>query len=127
MGLSDDLKSAVMGIYKGVWELRDGNKVPEADDLGLGNDGVKLEGAVLYSDLVGSSTLVSSTKASRAAEVYKAFLHCASKIINAEGGSITAYDGDRIMAVYIGNSRRTDAVRTALKINWAVLNLVNPL
>ncbi len=30
--------------------------------------------------------------------LYKAYLHCAAKIISNEGGEITAYDGDRIMA-----------------------------
>ena len=39
---------------------------------------------------------------------------------------ITAYDGDRIMAVYIGGSKNTSAVRTSLKINWAVRNVNRP-
>jgi class 3 adenylate cyclase len=50
-----------------------------------------------------------------AAEIYKTFLHCAAKIIRSEDGVITAYDGDRIMAVFIGNAKNTSAVRAALK------------
>jgi len=30
---------------------------------------------------------------------------------------VTAYDGDRVMAVYLGNSKNTSAVTTALKIH----------
>jgi class 3 adenylate cyclase len=61
-----------------------------------------------------------------AAEVYKAFLRCAARIIRSEGGTITAYDGDRVMAAFIGNEKNTTAVRTGLKINWAVKNIIQP-
>jgi class 3 adenylate cyclase len=54
-------------------------------------------------------------------------LYGTAKIINNEVGVITAYDGDRIMAVYIGNSKNTDAARTALKINYLVHQIINPL
>ena len=62
-------------------------------------------------------------KAHFAAEVYKAFLRCAARIIRAEGGAITAYDGDRVMAVFVGEGKNTAAVRCALKVHWAGGNL----
>jgi len=43
-----------------------------------------------------------------------------------EGGTITAYDGDRVMAVFIGDSKNTSAVRCGLKIKSAVLEIINP-
>jgi class 3 adenylate cyclase len=60
------------------------------------------------------------------AEVYKAFLICAAKIIKNFGGTITAYDGDRIMAVFLGNNKNTSAVKTGLKLNWACKNIIQP-
>ena len=65
-------------------------------------------------------------KPSFAAEVYKCFLTCAARIIRSKGGEITAYDGDRIMAVYIGDSKNSDAASTALNIHYAVLKIINP-
>jgi class 3 adenylate cyclase len=53
-------------------------------------------------------------------------LHCAAKIIRSESGEITAYDGDRVMAVFIGGNKNTSAVRAALKINYARSNIINP-
>lgn len=47
-------------------------------------------------------------------------------IIRSEGGTITAYDGDRIMAIFVGGSKNTTAVRTALKINYAVEEILRP-
>ncbi len=126
MGLSGDLAAEVATIFKAQWSVRDGDKVPESEDLKLGNDAVKLEGAVLYADMADSTELVDSHQPHFAAEVYKSFLHCAAKLIRSEGGVVTAYDGDRIMGVYIGDSKRTNAAKTALRINWAVLDVINP-
>src|SRR5262245_40343650 len=60
-----------------------------------------------------------------AAEIYKSYLTCAARIVKNNGGTITAYDGDRIMAVFIGNSKNS-AVKTALNINYAVRKIINP-
>ncbi len=124
--LKSELDTAVKDIFAGVWSERDGEVVPESEDLKLGNDAVKLDATVLYADMSGSTVLVDSYKAQFAAEVYKTFLICAAKIIKDEDGVITAYDGDRVMGVFIGDSKNTNAVRTALRINAAVLHIVNP-
>lgn len=127
MSLHDDLTAAVRKIFADQWSSRDGQVVPESTDLALGNDAVQLDGTVLYADLSASTALVDTKKAHFAAEVYKAYLHCAAKVIRSENGAITAYDGDRIMAVFLGNSKNTSATRAGLKINWTVKNLINPL
>ncbi len=126
MSLGDDLRSEIKKIFHDQWTTRDGQQVPDSDDLKLSNDAVKLDGTVLYADLAGSTKLVDGYKQHFAAEIYKSYLHCAAKIITSEGGVITAYDGDRIMAVYIGDSKNTSAVRSSLKINYAVIYIVNP-
>lgn len=127
MALKDDLQSAVKKIFTDDrWTIRDGNVVPEPKNLGLGNDGVNLNGAVLYADISSSTQLVDSVTPPFAAEVYKAYLACAAKIIKNEDGVITAYDGDRVMAVFIGDTMCTNAVRAALKIKGAVLTIVQP-
>lgn len=127
MSLGEDLKSEIKTILNQAWSEREGQKVPESEDLRLGNDAVKLEGTVLYADLDASTNLVDEYKPFFAAEIYKSYLHCTAKIIRSEGGVITSYDGDRIMAVYIGDHKNTSAARTALKINYAVNNIINPV
>jgi class 3 adenylate cyclase len=56
--------------------------------------------------------------------VYKAYLVCACRIIRQNGGVITAFDGDRVMAVYIGDGRDPKAVRSALQINYAATQII---
>ena len=127
MGLVEDYSKAVEEIFKEQWSTREGRKVPESEDLGLGNDAVELDGTVLYADLDASTNLVDSYKPEFAAKIYKAYLSCAAKVIRSEGGVITSYDGDRIMAVYIGDAKNSSAAKSALKINYAVTQIINPL
>jgi class 3 adenylate cyclase len=126
MALADDLKSEVASIFATNWKERDGQVIPEPEDVKLGNDAIKLSAAILYADLADSTGLVNSESKTFAAEIYKSYLHCASAIIRAEGGAITAFDGDRVMGVFIGNAKNSSAARCALKINHAVSNIINP-
>lgn len=126
MGLGDDLNSEVRKILAEDWTVRSGRKVPETDDLGLGNDAVTLKGTVLYADLDSSTELVNTQNPHFAAEIYKSYLVCAARIIRSEGGAITGYDGDRIMAVFVGGGKDSVAARAGLKINFAVRKIINP-
>ena len=61
-----------------------------------------------------------------AAEVYKNFLYCAARLITDSGGTITAYDGDRVMGVFVGTVQSNPATKCGLKINHAVKNIIMP-
>jgi len=125
VGLKDELITFTGKVFGSQWKERDGNKVPEDADVGMGNDAVKLDATVLYADLSDSTALVDKYKRPFAAEVYKTFLYCAARLIGSEGGVVTAYDGDRVMAVYFGTNCDPAAARTALKIKWATDEIVN--
>jgi class 3 adenylate cyclase len=101
--------------------------VPEPKDIRLGsNHALELEHAiVLYADIDGSTTMVDKLAWQRSAKLYKTYLYCASRILTSEGGTITAYDGDRVMAIW-PKQNRTRAVRAAMKINYAVIHLIRP-
>lgn len=124
MALKADLDTYCFNTFIGRWEKREGNVVPSDTSLKLSNDGIDITATVLYADLADSTVMVDNEIAGFSAEVYKSFLYCAAKIIRALGGTITAYDGDRIMAVFIGDYKNTSAVKAALQINWAVKNIV---
>lgn len=126
MTLHDDLENYASSTFRSVWRKRDGQKVPDTSDLSLSNDAVLLDGVVLYADLADSTGLVSRHTAEFAAEVYKTYLYCASRIITSCGGVITAYDGDRVMAVFIDGAKNTNAAKAALKIFYAVRKVVQP-
>lgn len=129
MGLSADLKKEVEQILKFAdnWDVRVGDKVPEPEEVGLGNKAVELDAVTLYADLEDSTALVRGYKWWFAAEIYKSYLLCACRIIQANNGTITAFDGDRVMAIFVHGNKNSDAAKAALQINYAVEKILNPL
>jgi class 3 adenylate cyclase len=110
-----------------VWTVETTKGVPEPTQIRLDNHAKDLETAtVLYADLDGSTNMVDNYQWWFSAEVYKAYLRCAARIVSAQEGVVTAYDGDRIMAVFTGPSKSNNAVRAALKINHAVEEIIRP-
>jgi adenylate cyclase len=125
MALIDDLKSETKEIVEGAWTRRDGEVVPETDDIGLGNDCVDLFATFLYADLADSTELAIMDK-TIAAEVVKAYLMGTTRIIRDVGGEIRSFDGDRVMGVFFGDRKNTEAAESALKINYFFKNILVP-
>ncbi len=128
MSLKSQLIKEVESIFKSNWDVVLTKSIPDSDDLKLNSNYAKEleEATVLYADLDGSTTMVDDFDWKFSAEIYKSFLRCTAEIIRSDSGIITAYDGDRIMAIYTGDSKNTNAVRSALKINYAAQKIINP-
>ena len=128
MTLAADLKAWVTSTFESSWDTEETGGVPSPENLRLNANHAKdlTAAVVLYADLDGSTDMVDNYQWWFSAEVYKTFLKCASDIIRSEGGTITSYDGDRVMAVFTGASKNTTAVRAALKINYAVTHIIQP-
>ena len=126
MTFREDLADKVAEISAGNWDVTGGRVVPELRAISLGNVGKALSACVLYADLSGSTEIVDRMKPESAAECYKAFLHCASKLITKNDGVIEAYDGDRVMGVFLGDRKETRAVVAALQLHAAMKEIVNP-
>jgi class 3 adenylate cyclase len=119
VSLADDVRNEVKAIFSTYFTERVGTKVPEAEEINLGNDAVTLNAAVLYADLAESTAMVNKYHNWFSAQIYKSFLLSACRMIRNCGGVITAFDGDRVMAVFIGDARHSNAATAALQINWA--------
>jgi class 3 adenylate cyclase len=128
--LKDQLTEKVKSYANSLWaEIPKGRVVPTPENQNLthGNTGVNVDVTVLYADIKDSTKMVDELPPTRSAEYYKAYLECGARVIKENNGTITAYDGDRIMAIFIGDSQVVDAVNTALQLNWVVRNIVNPI
>jgi class 3 adenylate cyclase len=102
------------------WIVREGREIPETGEVNLGNDAVVLDAAVLYADLAGSTELLERFPESFTASAIKSFLGAICNVIKNTGGSIASFDGDRIMAVFIGDFKCSDSARAGLQIVQAV-------
>lgn len=120
MKSSNEILAEVAKTFSTKWETRDGQVVPGQDTVRLGNDAVKLDGTVLYADMTDSTDLVDNYKDWFAAEIYKSYLLSACHVIRNNHGEITAFDGDRVMAVFVGASKNSVAAKAALQICYIV-------
>lgn len=127
MGFSDDVRSRVETILNTDWATRNGRVVPHTTDVALSNGAVEVEAVFLYADLAGSTALQKDYIPAFAAKAIRMYLGGASQIIRHFDGQIRSFDGDRVMGVFVGESKRNNAVKAAFMINWLVREVMNPL
>lgn len=127
MSLRDELDNYIGDTFRKSWMTEEWDRVPSADDeLALANKGVLLDAAVFYADLADSTGLVNATSAEFAAEIYKTYVYAAAKAVRHYGGSVTAYDGDRVMGVFVGGHRRNQATEAAFLLSAIIEDIIEP-
>jgi class 3 adenylate cyclase len=126
MSLKTDLEEYTSKVLADQWTTRTGQIVPDTADIKLANDAVRLDATALYADLEDSTQLVQGYADSFAAEMYKIYLYGASRIITSLGGSVSAFDGDRVMGVFLGSAKNSNAAQCGLKINYVVRKIIGP-
>jgi adenylate cyclase len=120
---SDELNAEVKATVEGAWDSRDGQVVPQSEDLRLANDRVVLDAVLLYADLA-DSTEIAIANQQIASEVFKSYLRGVTKIIHKNEGRVRSFDGDRVMGVFIGDYKNTNAARCGLQIQWFFSNVL---
>ena len=126
MGLKDELKTKINDILNVTWSIRDGQVIPNTEDVGLSDGAVRLEAVYLYADLANSTSLARDFDRRDAARVVRSYLHTMSRLITTHSGAIRSFDGDRVMGIFIGDSKRSNAAKCALKMNYAFGQLLRP-
>ncbi len=109
-----------------AWNRRNGQVVPKTDDVTLRDGAVDIEATYLYADMADSTGLAQAYKDFAVAKVIRCYLNAASRLIKARGGEIRSFDGDRVMGIFIGDSKNTSAVKAAMNISWAVEQVIRP-
>jgi adenylate cyclase len=126
MALHEDIANDVQNILDTPWNLRKGKVVPSTADVALAGGAVELDAAFLYADLADSSKIAKEFDRRVAAKIMKAFLATSCRLIRSSGGVIQSFDGDRVMGVFIGGTKNSNAARCALHINYMVTQLIRP-
>ncbi|MBB4687398.1 adenylate/guanylate cyclase domain-containing protein [Amycolatopsis jiangsuensis] len=126
MGLKEDVEAGVKGVLAPAWERRNGQVVPETEDIALKNGAVDIDATYLYADMADSTGLAQRHKDSAVAKVIRSYLNAATRIIRYHGGAIRSFDGDRVMGIFIGDGKNSTATKAALQITWAVQSVINP-
>ena len=124
MSLSGDIENDVQGVIDTPWNIRKGRVVPSTTDVALAGGAVELDATFLYADLADSSKMAKELDRRVAAKIMKSFLATSCRLINSLGGTIQSFDGDRVMGVFVGGSKNSDAAKCALQINYVVKEVI---
>lgn len=120
------LKDRVETLFDTTFDQRDGRIVPSTSDVVLKDGAVKVEAAFLYTDLAGSAKLSNVCPWTTTAKVIRAFLDCATRLIIKHGGQVRSFDGDRVMGVFLGDTKNNSASICGREIHWAVRKIIHP-
>lgn len=125
MTVLSDTQADASGAISQTWSMADAQVVPENESVALAGGAKKLPAAMFYADLA-DSTKIAMYDARVAAKLFKAFLAATARIVRSEGGEIRSFDGDRLMAVFMGQYKNTNAVRAGLKLKFVFDQVIVP-
>lgn len=128
MALLEELNEKIDAYVKQPYEIEETTIVPDTDNpkLTFGNKGLTCEYAFLFMDIRKSSQLHEIYGFPKAAKIYQSFHDINVRVIEENSGSVRAFDGDRVMGVFVGKSKNSNAVKAAMQIQWAIRNILNP-
>ncbi|VWX51775.1 adenylate/guanylate cyclase domain-containing protein [Novosphingobium sp. 9U] len=125
MAWVDILGDAVDKVFDTSLVERNGTVVPTSDDV-TNSQAVKLDAVFLYADLAATAKLTKVCPWETTAKIIRAYLDCATRLIRAYGGEIRSFDGDRVMGVFLGKRRHTEASFCAREIFYTVEHILGP-
>jgi adenylate cyclase len=126
MGLSEQLEKDVEGIIAQPWDKRVGQVVPSTKDVALAGGAVELNATFLYADLASSSKMVKELDRRVAAKILRSFHAAVCRLIKSSDGAVVSFDGDRVLGVFLGTTKNTNAAKCGLQIRYAVQKVIRP-
>jgi len=126
MTLFEQLETAVDSVISQQWNKRTAVVVPSTSDVALAGGAVELDATFLYADLAASSKMVKELDRRVAAKVLKSFHSTVCMLIKSLDGSVVSFDGDRVLGVFVGKSKNTEAAKCGLQIKYAVRKIIRP-
>ncbi len=126
MATKEELDLGVWEFFFEDYEVTNGQVVPDVKDMSLGNNGREMELAMMFVDIRESTKIVNGFRRLTAAKMYKSFLWGVSQIATANGGYLKSFNGDGVLIVFDGGSKRSNAVKAAMQIKWFCTDILKP-
>lgn len=124
MGLQSLIEETTSTLVKTAWSIRDGQVVPSTDTVALKDEAVRLTATYMYADMANSTDLAQSVKGEVVAKVIRTYLNAATRCMKHYGGEVRSFDGDRVLAIFVGTSKNTSALKAAFALEWAVTQVI---
>ncbi len=130
MSLKGEIKERVDAYLYSEYEITKANVIPDKKSIAFGAKAKEMFARILFIDIRGSRKILSETDDPlESCRAHKAFLYAASKCIRNEDGQIRSFSGDSIIAFFMGDGDESAkrAVRAAMKIKYAMQEIINPM
>lgn len=126
MTLLEDLTQKVNGYLAGDYTKVKKSSVPLPEDIPLGNSAAEMEATTLFIDVRQSSDITNAFRRQTAAKMMKAYFDGSVRIIGKNNGSVRSFNGDGMLAIFMGDNRSNDAVKAAMQTKWYVQEVLRP-
>jgi len=126
MATKAEIIQEIDDIFSGNYQITQGTAIPDVDDIQLGNYGRELDLAMMFIDIKESTKIVDRFRRTTAAKMYKAFLWGVAKIARMNDGELRSFNGDGVLIAFIGDYKRTNAVKAALQMTWFCRKILRP-
>ena len=108
----EEIIKGVEDFFNGDYSITSGYVIPGVDDIPLGKNGREIE--------------VDGLRRTTAAKMYKSFLWGVAQIARLNNGELRSFNGDGVLVVFIGKSKRTAAAKAALQMSWFAKKVLKP-
>jgi adenylate cyclase len=126
ISLHQEVSDAVAGYLQGDYQTTHPQGVPLPENIPLGNSAAELEATTLFLDVRQSSDITNAFRRQTAAKMMKAYFSGSVKIINSNDGQVRSFNGDGMLAIFVGNRRSNNAVKAAMQVKRFVGNILEP-
>lgn len=130
MELKDSIISKTREIHDTKFSFEKVTTIPTVNtkQLTFGCNAWTFDAVVLYIDMRHSTQLLSEHRRNVVAKLHMAYYNAIVRIAKADGGEIRSFNGDSLLVFYVGNTKdvANKAVKSALKMHFAITHLVNP-
>lgn len=122
----ENIINTINNFFKGSYDVKSGNTIPDVGDLDFAKKGRELELAMMFIDIRESTKIVDGFRRITAAKMYKSFLWGVAKIARLNGGELRSFNGDGVLIAFIGDSKCTNAAKAALQMSWFCKKVLKP-
>lgn len=128
MGIKEEIETQTKKYINSNYEISKSHVVPQKQHLTFGPKAKEMWARVISIDIRKSRDILAERNDLVSIKTHKAFLYAASKCIRSEGGELRSFNGDSILAFFIGPGEEIakTTVRTGMKIKYVLDDVVNP-
>lgn len=126
MTLLEEIEAKVASYLSGEYKVTKKTSVPYPENVPLGNEAAQLEATTLFIDVRQSSDITNTFRRQTAAKMMKAYFDGAVRIINKNDGAVRSFNGDGMLAIFVGDKQADQAVKSAMQVKWFVQKVLEP-